>query len=164
MKNYFLFLIVILFFGCTEGDETFIDETLLYGTYSLSNVFVAQAQDYNQDGIYSQNLINEVNCFSQSLLVLNENNTFILDSKGVDLSSTNQIVCFVEPQITGTWFTQQGKLYFSFQYFGNTITEEYLIETNNLKFLSSNTEIPNTLSLGVFKFYTTTVQYLYQKN
>ena len=51
--------------------------------------------DLNGDGSASTNQMNETNCFNGSFITLNSNNTFVADSKGIDINTkSNKILIF----------------------------------------------------------------------
>jgi len=73
------------------------------GTYKLTAFNTSPPTDLNGDGTDSTNQMNEVACFNNMLLVLNTNNTYTANQKGVDLDLNNGYECFVDPDDTGTW-------------------------------------------------------------
>ncbi|WP_264521790.1 fibronectin type III domain-containing protein [Flavobacterium sp. N1994] len=73
------------------------------GTYTLTAFNTTPATDLNGDGTSSVNQMNEVNCFNNSLLVINANNTYLANSRGVDLSLTGGYECYTDPDDVGTW-------------------------------------------------------------
>lgn len=73
------------------------------GTYKLTAFNTTPPTDLNGDGTDSTNQMNEVTCFNNMLLTLNANNTYVANSKGVDLDGIGGYECFIDPDDTGTW-------------------------------------------------------------
>jgi hypothetical protein len=74
------------------------------GTYILTAFNTTPPTDLNLDGTASVNQLQETICFNNSLLTLNANNTFVANSKGVDIDlPTNTLTCFTDPDESGTW-------------------------------------------------------------
>ena len=78
--------------------------TNVVGTYILTQFNTTPATDLNLDGTPSVNQLQETICFNNSLLKLNADNTFVINSKGVDINITNNtITCSTDPDELGTW-------------------------------------------------------------
>jgi hypothetical protein len=80
--------------------------TSVAGTYLLTGFNTSVPTDLNMDGTPSVNQMNETNCLNNSLLILNANNTYTANSKGVDIDatgSTSVITCSTDPDDVGTW-------------------------------------------------------------
>jgi hypothetical protein len=117
--------------------------------------------DLNRNGVASSNQMTETTCFNNSFLTLNENNTFSLDRKGVDISVTNTLQCFTDPILTGTWVRSGSKLILSYTDGAEQFTDEYTISGNTLTIRDEQgiiVDIPITtpvfLSSGITQVYT----------
>ena len=80
--------------------------TSVVGTYLMTAFNTSVPTDLNADGVASTNQMNETSCFNNSLLVLNANNTYTANSKGVDItmSGSNSVMsCSTDPDDAGTW-------------------------------------------------------------
>ena len=76
------------------------------GTYILTAFNTSVPTDLNNDGIPSTNQMSETNCYNNMLLTLNSDNTFVSNSKGVDIQTngtTQTSTCYTDPDDTGTW-------------------------------------------------------------
>jgi len=82
------------------------------GTYRLTAFNTMPATDLNGDGTSSINQMNEVTCFNNALLIVNANNTYTANSKGVEIASTTY-VCFTDPDDVGTWLLNGNQLTFT---------------------------------------------------
>lgn len=83
----FLIILTVLFSCSSDDDETATvpDSFLAIGAWNLTAVNISIAQDVNEDGTSSTNLIDELPCLS-GLLTISSNNTW--SATIVDLNST----------------------------------------------------------------------------
>ncbi len=73
------------------------------GLYKLTAFNTSVPTDLNGDGTSVTNQMNEVTCFNDSFMTINVNNTYVADSKGVDIDFNGDYECFTDPDDTGTW-------------------------------------------------------------
>jgi len=113
------------------------------GTYMLTAFNTSVPTDLNSDGTASTNQLLETNCYNNMLLTLNSNNTFVANSKGIDIVSngtTETMSCFTDPDDTGTWSLA-----------GNTLTlttagtppvvDTYTVSGNTISATANNGEV-----------------------
>ena len=121
-----------VFTNITFTDTTTPVPTGVVGTYKLTAFNTNPASDLNGDGTSSVNQMNEVTCLNNSLLVLNANNTYLANSKGVELDLSGGYTCFTDPDDIGAWSLSGNQLTFTssditidpttFVVAGNTLT------------------------------------------
>lgn len=128
-----IFTLVIT--GCSKNDDEDVAPAPVatpVGTYKLTAFNVSTAQDLNGDGTSSVNQMNESICLNNSFLVLNADNTFAYNDKGIEITSdgvTDEITCYNDGNITGTWSINGSVLTLNsngtmetYTYTGNTIS------------------------------------------
>ena len=118
MKKYtyslftFLFL---LFVSCSSDDsETATDDNaLVIGTYSLTEINVNVAQDVDEDGTASNNMLDELDCLNGTLTI-NADGTWDLDLVELNITSVTgdfyAIRCGRTNNFTGKWTFQSSVL------------------------------------------------------
>lgn len=121
-----------VFTNITFTDTTTPVTTGVVGTYKLTAFNTNPATDLNGDGTSSINQMSEVTCLNNSLLVINANNTYLANSKGVDIDLSGGYTCFTDPDDLGTWALSGNQLTFTssditidpttFVVSGNTLT------------------------------------------
>ncbi len=130
--------------GTTGGGSTgTITTSSVVGTYLLTAFNTSIPTDLNSDGTASTNQLSETNCYNNMLLTLNSNNTFVANSKGIDIVSngtTETMSCFTDPDDTGTW-----------SLVGNTLTlttaatppvvETYTVSGNTISATANNGQV-----------------------
>lgn len=88
--------------------------TELVGTWKLTEIKLAQAVDYNGDGVSSTDLMAETNCYQNELLEFFENNNGKVTSNSyadisMDAQGVYTIECVQELEISDfTWAATQG--------------------------------------------------------
>ena len=108
MKTKFLGYAALIgvVFSCSSDDDNSSTTVSYAGTYAMTAFNVSVPQDLNADGIASVNQMNETNCFNGNTLILNENNTFTMTEKGIDIvtDGVNETLdCYDDGTYTGTW-------------------------------------------------------------
>ena len=128
----------------TGGTNTgTITNSSVVGIYLLTAFNTSIPTDLNSDGTASTNQLSETNCYNNMLLTLNSNNTFVANSKGIDIVSngtTETMSCFTDPDDTGTW-----------SLVGNTLTlttaatppvvETYTVSGNTISATANNGQV-----------------------
>lgn len=146
--------------GSTGGGST---STSIVGAYKLTAFNTSVPTDLNNDGTASTNQLNETSCYNNSLLVLNSNNTFTADSKGVEIDFTaNTLECFTDPDITGTWVLNGSILSLTYVDGGTTYTDNFTVSGSNLSFSVNDGDVVSILS-GNPVYVTSNIQFVYTK-
>lgn len=135
------------------------------GSYLLTAFNTSVPTDLNGDGVSSSNQLNETTCFNNSILILNANNTFTSDAKGLDIDitgTTSVLTCFEDPDFTGTWSLAGNQLSLTYMDSGQTQTDVFILTGNNLSLTVQNGEIVGTSS-GSPVFLTSNITIIYTK-
>jgi len=112
---FFLIVFTILLVSCSDDDgssET-NENALVIGTYSLSAVNVNPAQDINEDGSTSTNLLEEMPCISGTLTI-NSDNSWNLNIVRVDVTTITGGLFFIDcgeaDSSSGNWTFSNNQL------------------------------------------------------
>jgi len=129
------FIILTVLFSCSSDDggtPVIPDSFLAIGAWNLTAVNVSVAQDVNEDGASSTNLIDELPCLS-GLLTINSNNTWSATIVDIDVTPITGdlyiINCGSSLSFSGNWSNTGNTLSLNssdFQDFtlsGDTLTE-----------------------------------------
>ena len=118
MKKYTFSLftcLMLLFVSCSSDDDTTTtdDSALVIGTYSLTEINVNVAQDVDEDGTASNNMLDELDCLSGTLEI-NADGTWDFDLVELDITSVTgdfyAIRCGRTDTFTGKWTFQSSVL------------------------------------------------------
>ena len=118
MKKYTYSLftcLVLLFISCSSDDDaiTIDDSALVIGTYNLTEINVNIAQDVDEDGTFSNNMLDELDCLSGALEI-KADGTWSLDLVRLDITSVTgdfyAIRCGRTNNFTGKWTFQSSVL------------------------------------------------------
>ncbi len=111
------------------------------GIYILTELNVNPAQDVNEDGIASTNLLNEMPCISGNL-VLKDDGTYVLTLTGVEVTSITGdlffISCSPRTVSNSNWTINAGQI----TLFGNVTTTPYVLADNMLT-RATGEDLPN---------------------
>ena len=129
----FLFSLVLFSCSSDDGDTSIVSESFLgIGVWNLTEVNVSAAQDLNDDGTFSTNLIEELPCLS-GVLNIRSNNTWSATISDVDVTAVTGdlyiIDCGSSLSFSGNWNNSGNILnlnYLDFKEFtlsGDTLTE-----------------------------------------
>ncbi|MFY8188555.1 MAG: hypothetical protein ACOVLC_11425 [Flavobacterium sp.] len=186
-------LLAVLFLGFTScsGDEEPVDPVLISddgnnnggggnnggGNTTVNGVYVLTAfnssvpVDLNGDGVNSTNQLNETTCLNNSFLTLNLNNTFVATSKGIDIvfnvdgngNETSEIECFEESPSNGTWSVQGNNVLFTYTEDGESFTDTFTKQGNNLVYTIEDGSVVGTSDNGEPVYLTATITLIYTK-
>ncbi|WP_282179536.1 hypothetical protein [Maribacter stanieri] len=144
--TYFFFIsLVMLLSGCSsdDSDDEVDNSALVIGTYNLTEVNVNVAQDVNEDGVSSNNMLDELECLN-GFLIISDNNTWTLDLVNLDITSVTgdfyAIRCGRTNSFTGKWSFQGSTLNLNATDFG-TMTLNNLVLTEGI-----NENLPGVLN------------------
>lgn len=135
------------------------------GTYILTAFNTSVPTDLNGDGTNSTNQMNETTCFNNSLFILNSNNTFTANSKGIDIditSTPNTLTCFTDPDTTGTWSLSGNILTTTYVESGVTYNDQFTVVGNTLVFNEPSGQIVGMAS-GNPVYLTSSIALVYSK-
>lgn len=156
--------------SCSSDDDSGnTNDVGIAGTYILEEVNTEETTDLDDDGSFSTNQMNEIDCYDGSRIVLNSDNTFVYDKNRVLVNSTEGTYACSEDTFTGTWVLDGGT--------GNTamITANYEDANGQARQLNFNkqgdtitvyeifSQYPNVNSEGGFYMETGDVEYIYTK-
>jgi hypothetical protein len=107
--KYVLVICSIVFLGACSSDDSgkAVQESLLViGAYNLTEVNLSAAQDLNEDGVSSINMLDELSCLTGSFTV-NANGTWNMDLIELNITSITgnlyDIRCGRSINYTGKW-------------------------------------------------------------
>lgn len=147
MKNFKLLLLAATVCGITaacsddDNNSTSNQNADLVGTYKLSSWNAPMAVDFDGDGTANTNMMNESDCYTDSMLRVNRDGTYTLTTNYVDITSTGTVSCKTELS-SGSWVRS-----------GNTFTT-----TNTVNGIGNNTEY--TFASGSGPAGTTLTRYM----
>ena len=151
MKKYIVSLIVVLsLLTACKGDDV-EKETTIEGTWKLTAWKSANAYDFNGDGQASTNLLNELNCYDNELIIFNANGSGIIKSNSY-AEVTATLVTGSETSYTYTidCVETQDNSFFTWSRNGNTIsltendeTDSFNLDNNNFSFLVKDYRVAN---------------------
>ncbi len=135
------------------------------GSYILTSFNSSVPTDINGDNTTSTNLLNETNCFNNMLLVLNANNTFTADAKGIDINLEGTgYECFVDPDLAGSWSLSGNQLTLTYVEDNETFTDVFTVSGNTLTFSVLNgSVVGNEQITGVPVYLTSDLTIIYTK-
>jgi hypothetical protein len=192
-KHILLSLITLFFLGFTScsGDDEPVDPLLIDNNQnggggnngggdssSVSGVYVMTAFnssvpiDLNADGTASVNQLDESDCFNNSFLTLNQNNTFVSESKGIEIDfmfdsqtgeETSTIICYEEEDSNGTWAVDGNEVIFTYVVDGETFSDTFVKEGNQLIFTVEDGSVIGTTDQGTPVYLTSTIEIIYTK-
>lgn len=98
------------FTSCSSDDDTITvnDDVQIAGTYRLTEVNTDSETDFNQDGTANLNQMNESNCYDNSEIIFNADNTFTYEIKSILVDETEGTSACNENIVSGTWVLQGG--------------------------------------------------------
>uniref|UniRef100_UPI00404AD246 hypothetical protein n=1 Tax=Flavobacterium sp. TaxID=239 RepID=UPI00404AD246 len=191
-KKYLLYSFVSIlslgFIACTGDDEP-VDPLLLdnpgivdgggnvnnntvFGVYVMTAFNSSVPIDLNGDGVSSTNSFDETECFDNSFLTLNQNNTFIANSKGIEINfdfdlvtgeEISTIECFTDESANGTWAVDGTNVVFTSTQDGETFTDTFAVVGNTLVFTVEEGSIVGTTNQGTPAYLTSQIQIIYTK-
>lgn len=167
---FFVLLITILTISCeNEPLDPAIDvsgNAGAVGTYFMTAFNSSIPTDLNQDGTSSTNQLSETSCFDGSFIILNSDNTFMANSKGVDINvqgTSSTIECYEDEDVSGTWNLVGNQLSLTFIEQNTSYTEVFVWENNTIKLVIEDGEVVGTSSNGVPVFLTSNLEIVYTK-
>jgi hypothetical protein len=137
------------------------------GTYLLTAFNTSVPTDINNDDISSTNQLNETTCFDDMLLILNANNTFTANSKGIEIvvnGTVQEVGCFTDPNVTGTWAINGNTLSLTYTDTGVQYTDDYTVNGNTISATTQDGEIVGTeTGTGAPVYITSDITIVYTK-
>ena len=165
-----VFLITLLTISCEDEPlDPAIDvsgNSAVVGTYFMTAFNSSIPTDLNQDGTSSTNQLNETNCFDGSYIIMSSDNTFIANSKGIDIDeqgTTSTIACFEDEEVSGTWSLNGNQLSLTFIEQNTSYTEVFVFENNTIRLVIEDGELVGTASNGTPVFLTANLEIIYTK-
>jgi hypothetical protein len=151
--------------GSSGGSGGGVTPNNIAGSYILTAFNTSVPTDLNGDGTASTNQMAETTCLNNSLFVINSNNTFTADAKGIDIDLTttpNVLTCFTDPDISGTWTLVGNILKTTYVEGGITYNDEFTVIGNTLVLTVNDGEVVGTAG-GAPVFLTSDITIIYSK-
>lgn len=165
----FTIFTLITFFSCNveplDSDllGNIINSGSVAGTYRMTAFNTGIPTDLNNDGTASTNQMLETSCFNNNLISINPNGTFTATSKGVDVSSSASVVCYSDPDITGTWVLNGTVLTLRYVEATVTISELFSVSGNSITRSVPLGEIVVTTATNAAVFLNSSYNIVYTK-
>ena len=112
--NFFLLAICLtfIFASCSSDDDNGVDsepgEVSILGTWELISAVGALPLDLNMDGMSSANLLDELSCF-EDIIVISDDNTYTQDVTEIDVTlDVSGIIPVVNAECTGDILSEAG--------------------------------------------------------
>ena len=109
-----LFLLLLMNLSCSSSDDDAEENNVSYyvGTWEITEMEMSVAQDMNNDGVFSANLLDELDCFQPQVIILKEDNSldsFSTELRLVSLTETTVVYdCDGFTTGSGTWSEVEG--------------------------------------------------------
>lgn len=121
------------------SDATTVTTNDMIGHWNLSGMMADTAVNLNADSVYSQNLLDETDCFNTMSITFNEDGTFITNNAQMtfEAGTTNdQFSCLTDRMDNGDWQVRNDSLILSMVINSANYTHKKLInlETNKFSF------------------------------
>lgn len=167
MKNriFGLLTAIGLLISCNSDDSNNSNSGNPVGTYKLTAFNISEPQDLNGDGTASVNQMNETNCLNESYLIVNADNTFSFDDKGVEISFDGEnetVSCYDDGEIIGTWTSSGNTVTFTYSVGGDVVTDTLVMSGSTLTITVPDGEVVG-MSGGNPVYVTTDLQLVYTK-
>lgn len=140
--------------------------TGIQNTYILTAVNTSVATDLNGNGTPSTNQMNETACFNNNIITLKTDGTFTADQNGVEINEAvtpNTIVCFTDPDITGTWVITGANLTLTYNDGPISLTDTYVVDATSIKIVFPDEDIVSKDGTGNAVYVNADVQLVYTK-
>ena len=140
MKFFRIFLsvlIITLSLGCSTND---IDEDtkIIIGDWKLTALKLEHEYDFNNDDVYSNDLIDESDCWRNTTLIFNEDGTGILNSGyAFSLTASGYFACYELDSTVFDWTQDNDVIIVVFENFRT----RYAIQGNQLTTVTPMNEI-----------------------
>ncbi|CAM3922252.1 lipocalin family protein [Flavobacterium cucumis] len=155
LASFSILLTTLLLLSCeNEPLDPAIDvsgNSSVVGSYFITAFNTSVPTDLNQDGTASSNQLNETTCFDGNYILLNPDNTFTANSKGIDITTNGTdetITCFVDPDINGTWSLSGDQLSLTYTEAGEQFTDIFTVSGSTLTLSINDGEIVGVTSTG----------------
>lgn len=123
------------------------------GNYILTAVNTAVTTNLNGDATASTNQMLETSCFNNNFFNIKADGTFIASDKGVEIENNAtpaaSIVCFSEPDFSGTWTLIGNTVKISYVNLGVTYNEDLVFNTNKLIAFTADADIVTKPANGI---------------
>ncbi|TDT47512.1 hypothetical protein CLV90_1588 [Maribacter spongiicola] len=142
---YFITCLVLFFTSCSSDDSepTTDDSALVIGTYMLTEINVNVAQDVNEDGTASNNILDELDCLN-GILEIYADGTWDLDLVALDITSVTgdfyAIRCGRTNNSSGKWTFKSSVLSLNASNFSDMVLNSAILTE------SVNEELPGVLN------------------
>lgn len=136
--KFVLFLVIpILVASCSDddGEATGSATPVVVGVYNLTEVNISAAQDPNEDGIFSTNMLDELSCLN-GLLNISADGTWDMNLTEVRITSVTgdlyPVSCGDSQEYSGNWSFQNNQLNLNSTFFTSfTYNNDGLVENVN---------------------------------
>lgn len=137
----------LVFSSCSSDDngDSVNEETMIAGTYNLTEYNTGEPTDFNLDGTANENQMNESDCYDDARIILNADGTLTFHNNYILVNEETGSATCASESYTGTWIvdTQVGS---------NVIIDATYALPNNDEVDIQITKTGNTLT--VFQLFT----------
>lgn len=140
-----------------------INPASVAGTYRMTAFNTGIPTDLNNDGTTSTNQMLETTCYNNSTLIINADGTFTATSKGVDVSASNTLECYTDPDVTGTWVLSGTVLVLTYTEAGAPVVESFSVSGNSLTYSMPLGEIVSTTSTNAAVYLNSSFNIVYTR-
>jgi len=99
-----MFAIAALSFtSCSDDDNSVNDQTVIAGTYNLTEVNTQGATDFDKNGTSNVNQMKESSCYDDNKITLNSDGTLTYVVNSIIVNQTTGVAACGEDTVTGTW-------------------------------------------------------------
>jgi len=140
-----------------------INTTSVAGTYTMTAFNTGIPTDLDNDQVASTNQMLETTCFNGSTITINPDGTFRATSKGVDISNSNTLQCFSDPDYTGTWTLNATVLKLTFTDNGVVVNELFSVSGNTLLYSVPQGQIVGTTASNAPVFLNASYNIVYTR-
>ena len=176
MKKFRILACTLLVTGfgltsCSSDDDNgdVNNDVEIAGTYNLTSVITAEPTDFNDDGSSNENQMEESDCYNNSRIVLNSDNSFEYQKNTIIVNEDDGTSGWTEGSFGGTWelLSSSGSDAIIRATYennnGNDVTINLVKEGNIITFTDAFASYPDRDDNGGAVYVIGTVEYVFVK-
>lgn len=176
MKKINLFVCMLAIAGlgftsCSDDDSSNTGNTdvEIAGTYDLREVNTQEATDFDEDGTLHINQMEESDCYNNSKVTFNADNTFTADMNGIIVNEDNGTSACAQTTVSGTWEIYAGtgaNVVLRVRYEddnGDNVVANFTKQGGKLTMYELFSEYPDRNAQGGAVYTNGDVEYIYDK-
>src|SRR5690606_14981988 len=133
---------VAAFAASCSDDESSSNVTNPEGMYVMTAFTVSEPQDLNNDGTASPDIMDETECFENSFVQINSDNTFTASGEGMEINLDENfeaaVACSDEGSYSGTWTMSGNNITMQYTMDGEEVSETFKVTDSTIKFNMDN--------------------------